>query len=513
MNVSEQALDLIKKFEGLRLKAYLDPVGIPTIGYGTIRYPDGGKVALGDSISESEAVAFMKFECDRIAGEITQATTGIPQALNQNQFDALVSFCFNLGIGAFLGSTMLRLIKGGRLDAAAAEFPKWNKATVDGVKVELLGLTKRRASEQALFQSPAAGGTSPAGPVLSNQEKVKRAKGFRSGNRNLLVAFDGSGNVMEILELANSLPDTLAAAIRLYPNLGSLDFADQGETVPAGEHVKFAGVGRPVIAVANPPSLHQPLLILGSEDTEGPGGNDVRNMQSRLRDLGYYSDRLDGIFGPKTDRAVRDFQAEYFGAAEADGKVGPKTWAKLWGDSAPTHPPSGDGSAAPGKNYLSLTKINTKDQFGLVNLVLAYFKDGVFVNSLEVCSGQAIRQVFRKGVESRSHSMEPLPEGKWRIHNIEWADGKDNYSGAVWNNGLGPAKIRLDYLDPARTDRADIEIHIDWNRTRAPGTAGCVGLHGAENFKTLVNWLRDTDPRFLYVDWGLGSCPAPSSSG
>src|SRR3954447_19722447 len=105
MGASEAALELIKDFEGLMLSAYLDPVQIPTIGYGTIRYPDGHKVTIGDSISDAEAEAFLKFDCDRMADDISAELAGI--AISQNQLDALVSFTYNLGLGAFLGSTLL----------------------------------------------------------------------------------------------------------------------------------------------------------------------------------------------------------------------------------------------------------------------------------------------------------------------------------------------------------------------------------------------------------------------
>ena len=107
---------------------------------------------------------------------------------------------------------------------------------------------------------------------------------------------------------------------------------------------------------------------------------------------------------------------------------------------------------------------------------------------------------------------EPLPEGKWSISNIEWKDGRDNYTGEVWNSGLGPAKIRTDFIEPGSTPRSAIEIHIDWNRSGAPGTAGCVGVQNVADFKKLVTWLRDTDPRDLFVDWGLGTCPQPVGS-
>ncbi len=66
MNFSDKAIALIEEFEGLRLNAYLDPVGVPTIGYGTIAYPNGRKVEMGDSISAAEASAFLKFDCETV---------------------------------------------------------------------------------------------------------------------------------------------------------------------------------------------------------------------------------------------------------------------------------------------------------------------------------------------------------------------------------------------------------------------------------------------------------------
>jgi lysozyme len=511
MNVSQNAIDLIKPSEGLELKAYLDPVGIPTIGYGTIRYPDGKRVAMGDSISEAEAEAFLKFECEKIADDLTRATQGIP--LNQNQFDALVSFCYNLGLGAFVGSTLLTKLKAGDVAGAADEFPRWNKGTVNGIKKVLPGLVIRRGKERALFLDGNIEIVAPPSE-LSDEEKVTHAKGFRPNGANLIAAFDVESNVVEVLELTNALPDTFIGALRLYPNLKNFDFAKDGEPVPVGKRVTFSGLARPIIKVPGAPDLNRPLLIRGMEDEEG-GGNDIREMQRRLAELGYYTGKVDGIFGPFTDQAVRDFQEDYFGIAQADGRVGKKTWGKLWGEaevSKPTQPGTGTvitGDGAPGKHYLLLTRTDQKDQFGCTKLVLSYFKNGAFVHSIDVCSGQPRKQIFRKGEDSRAGSMEPLPEGKWSIKDIEWADGKDNYVGAVWNNGLGPAKIRMDFLDPGNTGRSAIEIHIDWNRSGAPGTAGCIGVQNVNDFRTLVGWLRETNPRSLFVDWGLGSCPTP----
>ena len=508
MDISSNALDLIQTAEGLRLNAYRDPVGIATIGYGTIAYPNGRKVEMDDSISAGEASAFLKFDCDQMAKGVADATQGAP--LNQNQFDALMSFSYNLGVGALLESTLLKKLKALDFAGAADEFPNWNKGFVNGVKVVLDGLTARREKERALFLKTDAPGV-PLPAPQSNAEQAVAAKGFNQGGANLLVAYDSTGAAVEILAFSDSSPLTIIAALKTYPNLAAFDFAKTGDKVPDSVRLAFSGLSQAISKAVKPPDLTKNLLVVGMEDGENPPGDDIRNMQGRLTDLGYYAGPIDAVFNLLTDRAVRQFQADYFGRSQADGKVGPITWKKLWGDFKPAKPAPGAPSStpAPGRNYLTLTRTDAKDEFGSFILTLAYFRDGVFVSSLGVCSGQPRKQMFRKGVDSPAQSMEPLPEGKWSIGDVEWCGGKDNYEGAVWNSGLGPAKIELGYLGPGTTARAGIEMHIDWNRATAPGTAGCVGLLNVADFKTLVGWLRDTNPRTLYVDWGLGSCPAP----
>ncbi|MCJ8281044.1 MAG: lysozyme, partial [Rivularia sp. ALOHA_DT_140] len=116
MRISENCLNLIKKWEGFYSEAYLCPANVPTIGYGTIRYPDGRKVRLGDTISEPVAEAFLHDECAECARGVTKA---VKVDINQNQFDALVSFTYNLGIGAFQRSTLLKKINAGKFDEAA----------------------------------------------------------------------------------------------------------------------------------------------------------------------------------------------------------------------------------------------------------------------------------------------------------------------------------------------------------------------------------------------------------
>ncbi|XWK88662.1 MAG: lysozyme [Phormidium sp.] len=157
MKISQNCLELIKKWEGLYLNAYKDPVGIPTIGYGTIRYPNGQKVRMGDKITQQEAEAFLQLECDEVAEKVSKLVSGI--SLNQNQFDALVSLCYNIGTGAFEDSTLLRELKANNFANAAKEFDRWVKGTQNGVKITLPGLVNRRREERALFEKSGGQGT------------------------------------------------------------------------------------------------------------------------------------------------------------------------------------------------------------------------------------------------------------------------------------------------------------------------------------------------------------------
>ena len=142
MKISENGLNLIKEFEGLSLKPYLDVVKIPTIGYGNTYYPDGKKVTLNDKpISEIEAIELLSYVAQKDFGDKILQLVKVP--LNQNQFDALVSICYNIGMGNFSKSTLLKKINQGDFKGASLEFERWNKSG----GVVLAGLVKRRLKE------------------------------------------------------------------------------------------------------------------------------------------------------------------------------------------------------------------------------------------------------------------------------------------------------------------------------------------------------------------------------
>lgn len=144
-------IDLIKQFEGLKLKAYPDPGtgGEPwTIGIGTTVYPSGQKVRRGDVITEAQAEEYLAHDLERFEAAVLRETGG---KVRQSQFDALVSLCYNIGPTAFAKSTLLKKHKAGDSSGAKAEFAKWNRA---GGR-EMAGLSRRRAAEAQLYGSAA----------------------------------------------------------------------------------------------------------------------------------------------------------------------------------------------------------------------------------------------------------------------------------------------------------------------------------------------------------------------
>lgn len=144
MNISNNGLNLIKQFEGCRLAAYQDSVGVWTIGYGWTQPVEGKPVAKGMTITQQKADDLLTAGTKQFEDGVSRL---VKVSISQNQFDALVDFAYNLGVGSLEKSTLLKKLNAGDYQGAADEFPKWNKA---GGKV-LAGLTRRREAERALF--------------------------------------------------------------------------------------------------------------------------------------------------------------------------------------------------------------------------------------------------------------------------------------------------------------------------------------------------------------------------
>ncbi|KIS45497.1 lysozyme [Kosakonia radicincitans] len=143
-NTGAAGLTLIKSFEGLSLEKYRDAVGKWTIGYGHLILPNEN---FPQALSKVEAEDLLRADLGMTERGIHRLVT---VDLNQNQFDALVAFAFNVGLGNLQNSTLLRLLNQGQYQEAADQFPRWNKA---GGKI-LAGLTRRRDAERALFMAP-----------------------------------------------------------------------------------------------------------------------------------------------------------------------------------------------------------------------------------------------------------------------------------------------------------------------------------------------------------------------
>ena len=144
----KKGIDLIKSFEGFYAKPYMCPASVPTIGYGTTRYPNGNKVTLKDvSITEQKGVEYLMDDLKTFEKYVDSYCR---DDVNQNQFDALVSFCYNLGPNNLKSSTLLKKVNLNPSDPSILnEFLKWNKG---GGRV-LKGLTKRRQAESNLYFS------------------------------------------------------------------------------------------------------------------------------------------------------------------------------------------------------------------------------------------------------------------------------------------------------------------------------------------------------------------------
>lgn len=158
---SSAGLALTRSFEGLRLAAYQDSAGVWTIGYGHT----GTGVHAGQRITEPEAEALLRAD---LAAAVECVRRAVKVTLTQGQFDALVDFCFNVGRGNFLGSTLLRSVNRGEFSNAAAQFGLWVHA---GGRV-IPGLVRRRAAEAAMFaghelHTPVAADSSDQNPHRS----------------------------------------------------------------------------------------------------------------------------------------------------------------------------------------------------------------------------------------------------------------------------------------------------------------------------------------------------------
>ena len=199
MKTSSKGIALITEFEGFREKAYQDVVGVWTIGYG---FTLG--VQPGDTITKAQAKARLARELDGYEAAVTRACTNEP---NQNEFDALVCFAFNVGVSGMAKSSVIKAHNRGDHQAAARAFSLWNKA---GGKV-WPGLTRRRAAEAALYLTPMPDDVSDPveGPALDMPQRVDSESSL---SRSPIVAGSGiAAGATAAAEVARSVSDVREA--------------------------------------------------------------------------------------------------------------------------------------------------------------------------------------------------------------------------------------------------------------------------------------------------------------
>ena len=141
----------LAKVEGTKYTSYLDSVGIWTIGRGITEYEDGTKVKRGDSVTVEREIALFNNTVKKYVANVNKKVTS---NVNQNQFNALVSICYNIGIGGFNGSSLLKKVNINLNDPTIrSSFASWKYGTIKGKKQVIQGLVNRRKFEADLYFS------------------------------------------------------------------------------------------------------------------------------------------------------------------------------------------------------------------------------------------------------------------------------------------------------------------------------------------------------------------------
>lgn len=169
MKTSQAGLDFIAKWEGVILKPYKDVAGLRTIGVGHLIQP-GENFPDGAAITKERALQLLAEDVKKCEDAIARA---IKVSLTQSQFDALVSFGFNCGVGVYTSSSACKALNAGDFAGFVTGLMMWDKARVNGVMTPVAGLTARRRAEAELFKSQLAGSDAP---VAWTKESLSEAQ-------------------------------------------------------------------------------------------------------------------------------------------------------------------------------------------------------------------------------------------------------------------------------------------------------------------------------------------------
>ena len=188
MKINQATVDLVKRWEGFKAKAYVCPAGVLTVGYGTTNRAGlpGVQITRDTVVTEAQAEQWLRMGLEKFADQIRPSITA---PINENEFGAFLSLAYNIGPNGFKGSSALRHFNAGDKAKAAAAIKLWNKATVNGKRQVLRGLVNRREDEVRLFQTPVTRSAPPVNETAKRE--LETARGLISILRGFLTWLGG----------------------------------------------------------------------------------------------------------------------------------------------------------------------------------------------------------------------------------------------------------------------------------------------------------------------------------
>jgi lysozyme len=451
MKPTNECFELIKKWEGLhkvlpdgRIKAYLDPVDIWTIGYGSIEHLDLNRPILeGDIITRKTAERWLEIEVGEKAEDVERLCK-VP--LKQCMFDALVSFTYNIGIGAFGESTMLRELNKGNYEAAAREFDRWVNGEDNGTRRPLPGLVDRRDEEEALF----------------------RREGFSDIERE--IPFSPPINFTQ-------------------PPKREFPYKPAPVPLPFARTLEKGDIGDDCY-ILNCALAGLQFLRLGSQPNEFTDTTDsaVRLLQKREA-----LSRIDGKVGPETMRAIEN------ALKRARGQALPPFTGRVYCRLTRTR-----RQAYEGLEWCKLDFVNPQGNVVVDSLNVVSGQPGA-QNFLRWDDPESQPENMAP-IPQDTYTISDIDwaDGKdnYQASHPIRGDGL----GPVWVS-IVKSPERYESCDADGIGCRDaFGFHCDWNWIQSgtsPGSAGCACPTTMEDLRTLVKLFRKYDPRLLVVDWGL----------
>jgi lysozyme len=199
MKINQATIDLVKKWEGFKSKAYICPAGVLTVGYGTTNRAGipGVNITRDTVVTEAEASHWLQLGLEKFSDNIKLF---ISAPINENEFGAFLSLAYNIGPTAFRGSSALRHFNNGDKAKAAESIKLWNKATINGKRQVLQGLVNRREEEVALFLAPVKVVKSRSNPIQSTTIQASTTQVLAGGGTVLtgIGVLDGTAQLLLI---------------------------------------------------------------------------------------------------------------------------------------------------------------------------------------------------------------------------------------------------------------------------------------------------------------------------